>query len=501
MRQSVDGSRLMTDVGLERRWSSFAALCAAIVLVACSSRTPLPDPKRPLVPTPIETFRAKPPPRRTPPPISLPEVSTIRLANGLTVYVVEKPDAEVVALEVVVRHAGTDRPSHMAGVPSWVAQLLVEDSDALDFGVVSEVTADSAYFAASVVPRLWRKTVRAIGAAITKPRFTRETVSVSRLARARNATLLLELPSAAALLHARRRVDGARRALGANGLTHFAVLGRQNRETLLDAYRAWYSPTATALIVVGPIASDEVIQTARSSPLGAWIGQPHQPTFEPAKKSRIDPSIHFLTAPTLQAHLAIAHRAPSRRAPDHASFLVLHQLYCRLHTSRLNFALREARGHSYGVRCSYTSRRNGGILVVASAIAEDELSNELQSARSALRKLVTEPPTADELDRARMTAQEYARADLERVASLRSEIGDLFVHDLTPDHWRQRDRAIAAVSQDDVLRVAQRYLGKSSTAIVVAAATSVAASLQWTGLPVTYDPDTSPRGVRQKTVR
>ncbi|MBW3553247.1 MAG: insulinase family protein, partial [Gemmatimonadetes bacterium] len=137
-------------------------------------------------------------------------------------------------------------------------------------------------------------------------------------------------------------------------------------------------------------------------------------------------------------------------------------------TSRLNMSLREKHGFTYGARSAFAFRRRPGPFTVDVAVASDVTARAIQEALREIEALRADGPTADELDSARDYLRGVLPLTLQTTRQLASRIGELVVFDLPADYFASYRDRIAAVSAEDVRRVARDAIRPDRLAIVVA---------------------------------
>jgi zinc protease len=147
----------------------------------------------------------------------------------------------------------------------------------------------------------------------------------------------------------------------------------------------------------------------------------------------------------------------------------------------LNANFREEKGYSYGVSSGFAFgkgpgpfRAGGDIVSAKSDAALNEFMKELRGIAGA------RPVTADELKVAKDALVQRLPATFASVGAINSAITRLWLPD---DYYQQYAKAISAVTADDVVRVAKKYVDSDHLAIVVVGdRASIEAPLKATGV-------------------
>jgi hypothetical protein len=139
-----------------------------------------------------------------------------------------------------------------------------------------------------------------------------------------------------------------------------------------------------------------------------------------------------------------------------------------LFQSRLNHNIREVKGWSYGVGSSYAFgrgpgpfRANGDIVTAKSDSALIEFMRELRDIRG------SRPPSDDEMEQAKASLVQSLPAAFESVGSVNGSISSIYTQGLPSDYFQQFARAVNAVTKDDVVRVARKYIDPEHLTILI----------------------------------
>jgi zinc protease len=153
---------------------------------------------------------------------------------------------------------------------------------------------------------------------------------------------------------------------------------------------------------------------------------------------------------------------------DYFPLLVMNSLLGGQFSSRINLNLREDKGYTYGARSAFQMGRVAGPFVasagVQTAVTREsivEFMRELEEIRG------VRPATPEEVEFARVSIIRREPLTLETNAQIASRIQDLILYDLPLDYFDHYNRHLAAVTVDDVNRVAREYLHPDRFAIVV----------------------------------
>lgn len=146
--------------------------------------------------------------------------------------------------------------------------------------------------------------------------------------------------------------------------------------------------------------------------------------------------------------------------PDFIAASVLnHILGGSAFTSRLFMEVREKRGLAYGVSSSLMPLRESAMLVGGTATRNDRAAESMKVIREEMLKLAEEGPTEHEVEEAKRYIIGSYPLRFDTSPKIAGELLALALRGDTPDFLARRNGLFAAVTLDDVKRVAQRLFG------------------------------------------
>jgi zinc protease len=178
-----------------------------------------------------------------------------------------------------------------------------------------------------------------------------------------------------------------------------------------------------------------------------------------------------VTMPIPQSVVAFGERGIKRDDPDWYVALVMNEILAGSGlTSRLTAEIREKRGLAYGVGAGLSPLRHAGILYGRVATRNDRVGDVLDILRAEWRRFRDEGPTTAELDGAKTYLIGSFPLSLDTTTRLAGLLVSLQVEGLGMDYVDRRASALAAVTVDDVRRVAKRLLDPDRLRIVIVGA-------------------------------
>jgi zinc protease len=227
-----------------------------------------------------------------------------------------------------------------------------------------------------------------------------------------------------------------------------------------DAVRAHHRRLVVSGNLVVAIAGD-VDPDTLARQFSARLCELDASAFEPPKPPAEEPPHEIrraeLRKDRAQAHLVIGFRGVTVGDEDRFALEVIAQLLAG-QSGRLFLELRDRRGLAYAVNAVSVEGVAPGYFAVYIATAPEKLEEARSGLLRELRGVLESPPSELELERARRHLTGTFAIDQQRNAAHAAQIGLNALYGLGPEADRRYPERIAAVSAQDVLRVAQRIL-------------------------------------------
>ncbi len=136
--------------------------------------------------------------------------------------------------------------------------------------------------------------------------------------------------------------------------------------------------------------------------------------------------------------------------------------------SRLMLNIREEKGLTYGINAALMGTPEGSMLNIAAQCDGRSTDTVISEIGAEMRRMVTDPPTGEELRRLKL----HASTDLAEILDTPTSIMGYYANRLyvgTPDDYFERQqKAIETLSPDIISEMAARYLDPSRLTIVTA---------------------------------
>jgi zinc protease len=431
-----------------------------------------------------------------PRPYHFPHVTRATLDNGLRVLVATNHNAPIVSLRTIIKSGADHDVAQLAGLASMTADLLEEGAgnrDAIrlaeDIGLIGGALGagadwDATYISIEVLSRTVTEALEILGD--VSFRATLPADALERVRSERLMELLQQRDEPAAI--AGKRFANLLYGSGAYGNSISGNSESVARITLEDVQRFYgehYIPNHSSIVISGDIEADAAIEVARRA-FGEWQRRP-EPPRPTVKPQAIESSrIYLIDRPqAVQSEIRVGHLGVSRACEDYFAISVMNALLGGIFNSRINLNLREKHGYTYGARSSFAFRRGAGPFVVSAPVRNEVTRESVTEVLAELRRIRTGDIEARELDETKSYLMGVFPATVQSASDIASRLLDMELYSLPDDYFDRYRENIGAISRDDIVRVANKYIDPDRALIVIVGnAAQVREPLGSLGLPL-----------------
>jgi predicted Zn-dependent peptidase len=244
-------------------------------------------------------------------------------------------------------------------------------------------------------------------------------------------------------------------------------IGRLDRDALVAHHRRMFNPRHATVIAVGDFENGEFTAELEDH-FGSWEGGPETRLERPCGEGNAGRRFVIVDRPgSSQANILMGNRAIARDNPDFFPILVLNQILGAGASSRLFMNLREEKGYTYGAYSKFTTRRLGGDFEASAEVRTEVVGESVAEFMKELARIRDERVSDTEL----ADAVNYLTGVFPLRAETQEGLVNLLVqqevYGLPEDYLRTYRDMVAAVSAEDVTRVARSYIRPEDLTMVI----------------------------------
>jgi zinc protease len=399
------------------------------------------------------------------------------LPNGLTLILNQRPGVPIVAANLVLKTGSDANPANKPGLANFVAAMLDEGTatrNALqladDVSVLgASLTTNSSMDATTLAARSLAKNFPALldlMADITlRPAFPTEEIERQRAARLGQLVQQRDNPAAVAGNVVNAALYGEKHPYGYSEIGTEASVKAMTREDMLAFWKQNFVPNNAALVVAGDITMDQLRALAEKA-FGGWQrGTPARPQLANPETTRA--KIVIVDKPGApQTQLRVVTVGAARSSNDFRPLQVMNMALGGLFSSRINMNLREKNGYSYGTYSQFTFRKSPGPFQVAGGVRTDATAPAVTEIFNEINGVLKEPMEAEELQKAKDSLANALPGAFETSANAVGSFSNVFTYDLGLDYYNRYAQQVNAVTAEQAVNVALRYLQPQRLVIV-----------------------------------
>ena len=417
--------------------------------------------------TSTQSFRTIAPPVSQMTAFAIPPVRRRLLPSGIEMVIYDKCDAPVCYLTCCTPGGNLELPSQAygaligilrrEGTASWSGE---EINSILDFNgaLVKSVTNDhSSCVSLRVLNSNLKATLPLIREMITSPSFNETPLTVRREALARNLEVSANDVDFLAGCASDKLIKGPFHP-GAKVDTPDEVRAITSSD-LLQTFHCINHPELSRLFIAGnitPQVEDLIAETFSTLP---ETNRPYTPRIIPYTPAPALSVEKIVKPDTLQSSVMIT--IPTGIQRSHPDYIGLHIAVSALggyFGSRLMLNIRERLGLTYGISASLLGSPEGSFIEICADTDCDSVEQLRQEVNAELRRMATNPPEGEELNRLKQTLISGQAAVLDSPFSIIDQHVTSMVASIPEGYFENKLKAIATLTPDALAQTARKYM-------------------------------------------
>jgi len=444
------------------------------------------------------------------PALKVPEPVEFTLSNGIKVFLLEDHELPLVSGAALIRTGNLFDPTDKHGVAELTGEVLRsggthakagdqidEELENMAAGVESQIGESSASISFNCLKENTGQVLAIFGDFLTAAEFRDDKVDLAKtqlksvISRRNDDAGGIAEREFSDIVYGRNTPYGWR--------IEYADVDAIHRQDLLDFYHRYYFPANTILELYGDFSASEM-KTKLEQLLGSWNHtQPPVPPF-PKVQTTPAPGV-FLAAKgdVTQTFFNVGHLGGEVRDHDYPALEVAASILGGGFSSRLVRRIRTALGWAYDVGASWDANYDHpGVFKISGSTQSAHTVDTLKAIREELEKFRSAEVTDEELKTAKDTVLNGFVFNFDRPSKTLNRMVLYEYFGYPRDFLFQYQKAIAAVTKGDILRVAQKYFKLQDLTYVAAGnPKDFGTPLSTLGMPVQNIDLTIPEGKQE----
>jgi len=404
------------------------------------------------------------------PKLSVPNVWTKNLNNGLTLYGTKNTEVPLVQLTINIDGGMLFDDISKVGVANLTAELmnkgtanktpkqLEEAINKLGASIYIYATQNSIKISASTLARNYQATIDLVTEMLLEPRWDETEFNLAKQGIVSQIKQQQTNPGQVANNQMNKLIYGDQHILSNNLLGSLSSVDKVTMTDLRNFYRTKLSPSLTNVHIVGDVAEQDVINSFANLE-DKWLKTSAKLPVITAATMPNKAQVYFYDVPNAkQSQLRIGYPTINAVHKDYYSAQVMNYILGGgSFASKLTQELREGKGYTYGVRSSFSGDNVSGEFLISSGVR----SNVTLEAIELIKTLVEQYQTDfNEKDLA-TTQSFYLKSNARKFETFNAKLAilqDMSKYDLPANYVLERAELVEGLTLDSVKALAGEYL-------------------------------------------
>ncbi|MCC6463536.1 MAG: insulinase family protein [Saprospiraceae bacterium] len=456
----------------------YLQMLAAAVFLTATFHTPLSAQQTksgaPVIPIPSGEIRKSSPKAGSAPKIQIGKAETTKLANGLTVIVVENHKLPQVSFRVFVDKDPV-LEKETAGTIDLMGELLTKGTSTRSKSKIDEevdfigafLSSDGNGVSGACLSKHSDKLLSIMADVLINPSFPQEELdkakrrSESGLASSKDDAGQIASNVGAILRYGKEHPYGE--------ILTEASLAKITLDPIKAHYNTYFKPNIAYLVVVGDITKAAALAKAEQF-FGKWTGgkvptHSYKTPSQPAK-SEVD----FVHKPgAVQSVINITYPVElPQNSPDAIAARVMNTILGGIPLkSRVDANLREGHGYTYGARTALVADELVGYFNANASVRNAVTDSSIIEFKKEMNKLRAEKVPAEELQVVKNVMTGQFSQSLEQPGTVATFALNTALYGLPADYYEKYLQNLQAVTAEDIQRLANKYVTPDRAYILV----------------------------------
>jgi len=403
------------------------------------------------------------------PPLKVPDPTEITLSNGMKVLLLEDHELPLISGAVLVRTGNLFDPPSKKGLAGLTGEVLrsggtkARSGDQLDqdlenvaASIESQIGETSGTLSFSCLKENADQVLAIFRDVLTSPEFRQDKVDLSKTQSRSGISRRNDDPDGIADREFADIVYGRNTPYGWS--IEYTDIDNIQRQDLIDFYHRYYFPANITMEILGDFSTAHM-KAKLEQLLGTWkYTQPAVPAF-PKVQDKAAPGLYLATKDdTTQTFFHVGELGGELRDKDYPALEVAGDILGGGFHSRLFQSVRTKHGWAYNISADWAANYDHpGTFSVSGSTQSSHTVDTLKAIGEEIEKIRTAEVSDEELQTAKDTVLNGFVFNFDRPSKTINRLMMYQYYGYPKDFIFQYQKAIAAVTKADVLRVAKQY--------------------------------------------
>ncbi len=401
------------------------------------------------------------------------------LSNGMVLYLLEDHDLPVISISATIRTGSIYEPQEKAGLASLVGHVM--RSGGTYTCSVEKINEELEYLAASVETAIGReagsaglsvlkkdldKVLEIFADVLRNPAFPEDKIN-KRKEEALEAFRRENDSPAGILFREFRRLLYEPHPYSRKVEGYPDTLARITREDMIEFHKKYFHPNNILMGVAGDFDTEEIVNKLENL-FKDWPRTEISFPSVPPVSDKFHKSINYIYKDIDQSNIILGHVAIERTNPDYFPAMLLNFILGGgSFASRIPGKVRSEEGLAYSVYSAFHTPKDKGFFFVNCQTKSESTSRAISLILEEIEKIKENPVDEDELVVAKDTFANQFVFLFTSSSAIVSHMINIEYEGLPPDYLDTYVEKVKAVTAEDILRVAKKYLQPDKITFVV----------------------------------
>ena len=410
--------------------------------------------------------------------VTLPHVDEFQLPNGMRVLLLESHDLPLIRATALVRTGNLFDPADKVGLATVTGDVLRsggtaektgdqidEQLENLAASVESGIGESDGTVSFSCLKENTAEVMAVFKDVLAHPAFRQDKIDLVKQQLMGGITRRNDDPGDVAQREFDDTLYGRDNSYGWS--MEIAGVMKIQRADVQAFYKRYFFPANVILAVQGDFASANMEAQLQSLFADWTVTQPPVPPF---------PAVHFNYKPgtylavkedVTQTNFIMGQPGGELKDPDLAALEVMSNILGGGFNSRMFKRIRTQLGYVYGVNANWgVHYDHPGLFAINGSTKSSTTVQAIEAAKQEVDRIQREPVTAEELEGAKETVLNGFVFAFDTPAKTISRLARYYYFNYPSDFIFQYQKAVKAVTREDVLRVAKKYIDPSKFVVL-----------------------------------
>ncbi len=391
-----------------------------------------------------------------------------QLKNGLKVLLIESHKSPVVAVQMWVRTGSADEKKHEAGISHFIEHLVFKGTEKYKVGEIAstvegsggELNAytsfDQTVFYVTISKEFTEVGLDVISEMMGFPRFDPTEIDNEREVVIEEIKRGEDNPGRSAS-QALFKTAFKKHPYGVPVIGFTENIRKVSVQTLVKYYQSRYVPQNMFLVVAGNFQNAEM-KALVNKYFSRFKAYKLRKVTRQKELKQNKTRVVVQQAQFQESFLHMAWKTPGIKHKDMPALDVLALIAGQGDSSRLVQRLRLDQPLVNSIGASHFTPKDAGLFFISSTLNPEQITLALEALKSEIVRLVTEPPTEEELQKAIVNLESEQLYEVETVDGLARKAGQLEFLLNDPNYYKKYLKMASMLRPQDIIKVARKYI-------------------------------------------